>query len=189
MCGFSLVLFSSHVTCSLVWEACKSFPFNHTIQESSQPMPRCLLFSMIPAWNSMSPFKLKSFFKLWKIFFLVWKFLLLLHLLPFFPSRFIIHVMSSGGFFLPRLFFPLLRTISVFYFCFWLCVISSTSFPSSPSSPPIRFKFKITFPSLESIFFCIWFFKMLLSFSFFPLSCRSRFVSSCSSEWIAGSFS
>lgn len=93
MCGFSLILFSSHVTCSLIWEARKSFPFNHTIQESSQAMPRCLLFSMIPAWNSMSPFKLESFFKLWKIFFLVFKLSLLLHLLLFFPARFIIHML------------------------------------------------------------------------------------------------
>lgn len=85
MCVFSLVLFSSHVTCSLIREACKSFPFNHGIQESSQAVPRCLLFSIAPAWNSTSPFEPKSFFAPRKIFFLVLKLLLLLHFLDSSP--------------------------------------------------------------------------------------------------------
>ena len=73
MCGFRLILFSSRVTCSLLREACKSFPFNHGIQDSSQAVPRCLRFSITPAWNSTSPCKPESLFEPRKIFFLVLK--------------------------------------------------------------------------------------------------------------------
>lgn len=61
MCGFRLLLFSSYGTCSLIWEACKSFPFNHGIQESSPAMPNCLFFFHHSCLELNEPFQTQVF--------------------------------------------------------------------------------------------------------------------------------
>lgn len=116
----------------------------------------CLEFS--------EPFQTPSFFKPRKLFFLVFKLLPPLHLLLFSFWVYYSHRMGLS---------PLRLLISARVlpsaFCFGFCIISSSWFSSSPSSP-----LKPLFLVEESVFFCIWLFKSaLVLFSFlFPVAVK-----------------
>lgn len=157
MCDFRLILFSSRVTCSLLREACKSFPFNHGIQDSSQAVPRCLRFSITPAWNSTSPCKPESFFEPRKIFYLVLKLLLLLCCLGFLsPCRlFRLHIACLLGLSPPRLWFSSTGVLSSSIFLPWVLRDLVHLLPTPHPLLQFMLNLKSCFLVQRSIFFCI----------------------------------